>query len=217
MIEEANGVKFYSENDMILQWMRKEKREFEPETGAFIREVMASRDGAFVDVGASTGWYAVPIAVSGREVHAFEPNPPVMERLIANADLNGAKIWCHAVAASKSSGRVVFFRNPQVPLTSGGSIEAATCRNPQRIEVMSTTIDDALQSVVPALLKIDVEGHELAVLEGARGLILAHRPHMVLEANSEAHFDALDAWLAGIGGYNWVQADTRNMLCSPAY
>ena len=38
---------------------------------------------------------------------------------------------------------------------------------------------------------------------------------MVLEANTDAHFDALDRWLKD-HAYTWKQADTRNMLCSPS-
>jgi len=66
-----------------------------------------------------------------------------------------------------------------------------------------------------SLLKIDVEGHETAVLKGAERLIAVSRPSIVLEANTPRHEKALAGWCAA-NDYTYVIADERNMLCSPA-
>jgi len=210
-IHEANGARFIAANDMIVAWERKTGATFEPETTAWMFEKMAQREGAFVDVGAATGWFTIPMILRGYEAHSFEPNPAVAARLRDNAVLNNVELNLCEAAASVSKGDKVLFRNPRVPLTSGGSIEAATCSGPQRVTVRGVRIDDEVQGPV-ALIKIDVEGHELSVLSGARAIIEGQRPPLVLEANTDGHRDVLAAWIEA-RGYSWRMADTRNMLC----
>lgn len=212
---EANGARFIAENDMIVRWCRKEQRPFEPETTAFIFDVMKD-GGQFVDVGAATGWFSIPLALRGCRSVAFEPNCRVFDRLKANIALNEVEALVEAmpVAVSNTMGTATFWHNPDVPLTSGGSIEAPTCRRPLQETVRTVTLDMALVGLVAKLIKIDVEGHERLVLDGARRVIAEHRPHLVLEANTPAAHDILAAWLDE-NGYTWTAADERNMLCRP--
>jgi len=210
MTYEANGARFIAKDDMIVRWCRETGQPFEPETTEFI----FGATGTFVDVGASTGWFSIPMALRGHKVEAFEPNPAVFRRLSDNADLNGAVIAMHHAAASDKGDSVTMWINPAVPLTSGGSIERATCARPKRIEVQAVRLDDALSGDV-SLIKIDVEGHEMAVLRGAEKTVERCRPHLVLEANTPDHCAALALWLDA-HGYSWRRADHRNMLCSPS-
>ena len=55
-----------------------------------------------------------------------------------------------------------------------------------------------------SLIKIDVEGAEAQVLEGAQELIERDKPHLLLEANSADHLDLLVSWL-GPRGYSFYQ------------
>lgn len=210
-IYEANGARFIAANDMIVAWARKTSCAFEPVTTAWMFDKMDVREGAFVDVGASTGWFTIPMILRGYAVYSFEPNPAVASRLRDNAVLNGVELNLREAAASVSDGEKLFFRNPRVPLTSGGSIESATCNGPQRITVQGVRLDDVVQGPV-ALIKIDVEGHELSVLSGARSIVEGQRPALVLEANTDGHRDVLAAWVEA-RGYSWRMADERNMLC----
>ena len=77
---------------------------------------------------------------------------------------------------------------------------------------MIVTLDRMVQDK-PALIKIDVEGHEMSVLEGAYRLIDMYRPALVLEANSEKHFQQLEAWLDS-RKYVHHRADQRNILAT---
>jgi FkbM family methyltransferase len=212
-IHQANGARFIAADDMIVAWERRERRPFEPETTAFLRHRWR-RGALFVDAGASTGWFAIPAALAGATVWAFEPFVAARRRLFDNAVLNGVDFAFSSEALSDRSGASTFWRNPRVRLTSGGSIARPGCRQPVKETVATTTLDGALRGMRAAVVKIDVEGHEAAVLEGARQS-LAHRPPLVLEANDAACVERLDAWLAEFGGYAWRMADGRNMLCSP--
>lgn len=215
-IFEANGCRFIADDDMIVRWCRQTGKQFEPETTAWMFGVMAERDGAFIDVGASTGWFSIPMAIRGREVHAYEPNKRVFPRLLENAALNGVTISAHPYALSQDAGEAVFWHNPHVLLTSGGSIEVATCHRPQSDAVETRRFDDEAAASLPiALIKIDVEGHEAAVLDGATETIIWRwRPRLMLEANTKKHEAVLAAWL-NQAGYEYAKADDRNMLCTP--
>lgn len=213
---EANGARFIAADDMIVKWCRKNRREFEPETTAFIFAVLKEHGGAFVDVGASTGWFSIPAALRGADVVSVECNPRVFARLGENIGLNegaGERIVSYCAAASRRSGEATFFSNPALPLTSGGSIQAATCAGPIRETVTTVTLD-SLSLAGVSLMKIDVEGHELAALDGAAELIKESRPALVLEANTRSHREQLEHWLT-LNGYDWEAADQRNMLCRP--
>ncbi|MBC7282567.1 FkbM family methyltransferase [Hoeflea sp.] len=215
-IHEANGVKFHAANDMIVAWERAENRHFEPETTAWMLDKMAENEGIFLDIGASTGWFSVLFASLGREVVAFEPNPRPAQRLRDNAELNWVSVELHEAAASDRVGNAELHHNPGLPLTSGASLEADVRprANTGIIKVPTLTVDSVIGERQVALMKIDVEGHELAVLHGAFVVLENWRPHMVLEANTDAHFAQLDEFLKS-HGYEWVRADERNMLCAP--
>jgi FkbM family methyltransferase len=201
-----------AQDDMIVRWIRQTGKPFEPVTTPWLLEQMEKRDGAFVDVGASTGWFAVPMAKRGYPVIAFEPNARSATRLLDNCELNGVTITLHQVAATNRDGQTVFTHNPRWPLTSGGSLEHVAANKAQ--DIVGCARLDALVDVPVAVLKIDVEGHEMAVLEGAEKLIETYRPAILLEANTPQHAVRLAGWLVD-HHYTYRRADERNMLCEP--
>lgn len=222
---EANDARFIAKDDMIVAWLRDAPgREFELETTRFIFDVLADRPGRFVDVGASTGWFTVPVALSLTDVIAIEPNPRAAARLRANMELNGltaegAGGWLVTLieaAASDRIGRAVLHHNPALPLTSGASLETHIRPRANRasLEVATVTVDHAVAGREVALIKIDVEGHELAVLAGAAATVADCRPALILEANTTAEANGLASWLAA-NNYDWHHADDRNLLCLP--
>lgn len=217
----ANGAKFIAADDMIVRYERREKKVFEPETWKFIQSQLASRPeehegGIFVDIGAATGWFTIPVALSGVQVVAFEANSRVAERLRQNLVLNDLDSSCVEVvnmAASNKRGQTTFWYNGGLPLTSGGSIEVATCGSPKS-EIVPTMAVDQWVRIRVSLMKIDVEGHEVKVLEGAEETIRRWKPPLVLEANTEKHEKALRPILQA-HGYSYIKADVRNLLAVP--
>lgn len=124
-----------------------------------------------VDVGANVGSYTLLAAgVSGATVHAFEPVPATFERLIRNVRVNDltSRVTCSRRAMGAAAGVVLMESHRdsmnQV-IVEGGPVTSGA------IEVELSTLDEALPTVTPTLLKIDVEGFEREVLSGASELL----------------------------------------------
>jgi FkbM family methyltransferase len=155
-----------------------------------IRAALASTlrgDGIYVDVGANRGQLladAVRFAPRARHV-AFEPIPALaaeLARAFPQVDCRqralGASVqearFCHFTTLDGWSG---LRRNPAVSDAQG---------RPQYITVAVSTLDRELSELEPRVVKIDVEGAELAVLEGGRSLLERVRPLVIFEHVSSA-------------------------------
>lgn len=138
----------------------------------------------FVDVGANLGFFSLRIAQrlkeAGGRVLAFEPQPAMMEMMRRTLHLNGLSeaVELHPFALSDRNGTTVF----EVPVShrGGAHIPSALTRRWQSKREEPTESREielrTFDSVVPAdfacdLVKIDVEGHELEVLRGMRGVL----------------------------------------------
>ena len=131
----------------------------------------------FVDCGANLGLWslaAAPLVGESGKVVAFEPNPATFRRLRDHAR-PAPTIEVHHVAVADRPGVLRF--------DPGQSHNVSRVTEDGSLEVPATTLDDALTDP-PTGIKIDVEGHELAVLRGA-SQVLAARPWLVLEFNAE--------------------------------
>jgi FkbM family methyltransferase len=167
-----------------------------------IRAILASAlgvDGTYVDVGTNRGQVleeAVRIAPRGRHV-AFEPIPELAAQ-VARA-FPGVECRALAIGARREQAQFCHFqgmdgwsglrRSPQVRDAQG---------RPRYITVEVSTLDEELARLTPQVVKIDVEGAELAALQGGRGLLARARPHVILEhvAEAAALYDARpdDVW-----------------------
>lgn len=136
-----------------------------------------------VDVGANVGrWSESMLAAAseaGREtdlrLHAFEPDSRAFVRL-AEA-LDGASASLNRTALSDRQGTSPFHVVAPAAGTNSLYPGPGTTHAAQE-NVITTTLDSyARQSGVArfALVKIDAEGHDLAVLRGARALLAEHR------------------------------------------
>ena len=130
-----------------------------------------SRIGAdtFLDIGANIGFYAIILAtnVSLEKIVAFEPDARNMASLTDNIALNDLAdlIEVHQLAASSHDGALGFQPGPD---NSTGQSKVVIGEEGAE-SVNAVTIDDFLSLADRAIgIKIDVEGHELDVLEGMR-------------------------------------------------
>src|SRR5438067_955982 len=146
-----------------------------------IRHLVESGTTA-VDIGASVGMYAAEMARYAGKVVAFEANPEVANFARSVAVPNVELI---NVALSSRAGQTML----TVPLTARGRAvtelasiapKAPSQENVVTIDVETRRLDDFPISNC-SFIKIDVEGHEEAVLDGASALIAAQRPVLMIE------------------------------------
>lgn len=159
----------------------------------------------FLDVGAQIGYHSLAIASNMDSaqvcVYAFEPNPANQVRMQTILDKNpelAKRIELVKVALSDSNDtrEFNFSDNVDSGYSFGGFLENASPPAEQgsyeqagfKVQAVRTqTLDDFLSenpSVAPDLIKIDVEGAEVAVLKGAERTLKNHRPCMLLEVHS---------------------------------
>jgi FkbM family methyltransferase len=160
------------------------------------------RGGVFYDIGANLGFFSLLGAhLAGlREgrVYAFEAAPDNAEAIRSNAQLNAVPnvvVIPKAVSSGAGVGRL------QIVDDQSWSKLAEYGDHPhteQVIEVELVSIDDLVQAgaiAPPTLVKIDVEGAELAVLEGMQATIAQHRPAIICELH-DTHRDFVAAMAA---------------------
>lgn len=162
----------------------------------------------FYDVGAHIGFYSLIAArLIGPVGHviAFEPDPDNAEIARENAAKNGfagVTVVCKAISdrdaivrfrrsagdgSSRMSGMVIRENRPGIPESEILSCEAISL--------------DSFSSSHPApdLAKIDVEGAELQVLEGARSLLKQKKPVLLIEVHDAKNIPAVRSLLSGFG------------------
>jgi FkbM family methyltransferase len=137
-----------------------------------------------VDVGANKGaylyWMRRAVGPAGA-VYAFEPQPGLARYLeTARQCMGWENVSVREVALSDAAGR----RPLHVPgreNSPGASLEAAVGGNAREVDV--DTLDHQLEGAGPIrLVKVDVEGHELAVFRGASRTLSAQRPALLFES-----------------------------------
>jgi FkbM family methyltransferase len=160
-----------------------------------------------VDVGANVGVHTVRLArLVGQagEVIAFEPDPDLVQRTHRNIALNRlGNVRIVSAAASDQAGEMQLYRPS--PWDTNRA-RASLMHHPYLTGVTTTvpvvTIDDICVGEPVTLIKIDVEGHEAAVVRGAADTIDRHRPAIVFEYAPEMLDDSAQSpfgWLAERG------------------
>ncbi len=141
---------------------------------------------AFLDLGANAGLFSLIgwkiVGLSGR-VTSVDPDPVNHEALSELIELNGCKNWkiCQ-VAVSDSEGTSPFSRSkPGAPMGKLGTVAGA-----ETFDVKLTTLDHLVAEIgVPDVIKVDIEGAEVAALRGAKKLLAEHAPKWLIELHSD--------------------------------
>jgi FkbM family methyltransferase len=165
---------------------------------------LCDRRRTTVDVGAFTGTYTVGAALYSRKVIAVEPQPAqaralrrampdnvtVVEAALSN--VTGAGVLRMATAAGGSMSHLVKASQPQGSAAESEGVE---------IEVRMLRLDELTADEI-GFVKIEAEGHELEVLQGALRTIERDKPAFVVEAEDRFNKGAvprLSGYLAEFG------------------
>ena len=209
---------------VVRGWFRPQGREAridardDANTTRILRRVLTANSHV-ADVGANAGTFlarVVRLAPNGRHV-AFEPLPHLADALRRAFP----HVSVHAAAVAETAGELEFAHVVRCPAFSGlkRRTDLPADEVVETIRVPVVALDVALPPDFPlTLLKIDVEGAELAVLRGAAGTLARCRPWVLFEhglggvatygttsAEVLAEFDRaglcvwnLDDWLKGL-------------------
>ena len=178
------------------------RAEFDPAFFLPLKKILRPGD-VFLDVGANVGYYsmlALDLVGSDGVVHAFEIDPRPLRCLrksIATERIPNLRV--HEVAVGNQIGRAKLVRESDCGnshLTSGHSAVG--------MDVGMTTLDSwHAEQCKPRIraIKLDIEGGELAALQGASQLLLDEAPAIVCEAwdNVEPAFSKAALFLRELG------------------
>jgi len=168
---------------LLYRGLKARYRDQKAELGTLARAL--SRGDIAVDVGANKGSYTWGLARAAGRVVAFEPQRALAGKLAKACGAAGlSNVRVEAAGVSAKSGRLTL-NIPGDGDSPDASFEAHAERRggAHRIEVPTYALDDYFRDEAARIgaIKIDVEGHEAAVLEGAAGLIAKHHPAIVVE------------------------------------
>lgn len=135
------------------------------------------------DLGANVGYVSLLLARAvgaGGQVFAFEPLPANQARLRRNLELNPrVNVALIPAAAADASGRAAFALHGSDDM---GHLHSAGSLTDKSIKVETLALDAFAKShPAPSLVKIDVEGAELLVLQGMQQLLRTQQPILFIE------------------------------------
>jgi FkbM family methyltransferase len=143
------------------------------------------------DIGANIGLYALAVAKAGLQnrIYAFEPNPETFSKLSANLALNklSGRVEFMQVAVGNTNGESLFMLSSEHERSSFFQSNAAfgNAKVKRAVKVDVRTLDSLIEQLLPPQhIKIDAEGSEVMVLEGAEQTIRRYKPLLYIEPHS---------------------------------
>ncbi|MER6078598.1 FkbM family methyltransferase [Streptomyces sp. NPDC001833] len=195
---------------------------------------LAARNSTIADVGAHVGYFSMIAAHANpkAKVHSFEPVDQIHARLSVNVRSNGVQnVKLHQAGVSSEPGWAdISVRFSGNLLSTGSTLEGGAAPDAQQKRIQLLTLDEVFAETRLDLVKIDVEGHEMSVLRGARQVLKRDRPTLVMEALVDADLNDLVAEFEPLGyDVHWIAEHdgalvpwneprpphTRNLLFAP--
>jgi len=158
-------------------------------------DLFLTENSNVIDVGANIGTHAVYFSrkCTNGNVIAIEPQIYIFEMLAANIVINGCynAIPVHAGAASKAGVAKMVNINPFVEHKINYGEFKVNNNTDNGVETNLVTLDRYIDLNRFNLIKLDVEGLEVDVLDGAKKLLKAHQPYLYIEFNNKKGNDEL--------------------------
>ena len=203
------------------------KQQLEPGIRRLVSDIARELDlqndqGFFFDVGANVGLYTWEVSkvCPYRKILAFEPDPKnikLLEKTLSGANLQNLEI-CKC-ALSNQVGEISFFQDKLTSATGcvAGKdkpwVEKYLNSSANEITVQTKTLDSVVvEDKTPSLIKIDVEGHEVEVLQGGTNTLTKVKPLLIIESFPPNQLTVL-TFLDEIG-YKSLDADRHTSIDS---
>lgn len=179
----------------------------------------------FVDIGANVGFYSCMAGVMGKQVVACEPQPRNLRFLYRNLlDNHVDDVECHPVALAAKPGLLTLYgaSGTGASLLSGWAGYSDKTQQVVPVNTVDLILGDRFDSQ-KLTIKIDVEGAEYGVLQGAsRTLLMTPRPTWFVEiALTEFHPSGMNPDYLNTfklffdAGYKVHTADTAHVAVTP--
>ena len=170
---------------------------FEKSTAATLRTLVKAGD-TVLDIGANVGAHTLGLAKAvgpAGKVFAFEPADFAFRKLLRNLELNPE------LQKRTQASQVMLGADVDKPLAAGiyaswplEKVDAVHPKHRGRFVSTQGAVADTLDGFVERhgiaqidLIKMDVDGNELPVLQGGPGVLQKHRPTIVLEMSPYVH------------------------------
>lgn len=183
-----------------LSWVRDRLAPYYAEPELRLLPALCAPGEAAFDIGANSGIYTFWLCRTVAHVTAFEPNPALAALLASKfaAPVAAGRLRVEGCALSDGEGSIAL----HVPEFSAlASVEAGAVdahgKTVAAVSVPRATLDRFDDGTPVGFLKIDVEGHEAAVIRGGLRLIGRHRPTILVEAE-ERHSPGTLATVRGL-------------------
>jgi FkbM family methyltransferase len=198
---------FWRRKYRILQYLGASRPEIE------LARSLCDPNRISLDIGADVGEFSIAMVASSRSVIAFEPRPAQARVLAAMFEAAGAAVRVEPLALSDRPGvtamRVWEAEPGRSTIDIDNALDDADGSSVESVDVQIRRLDD-LQFGDVGFVKIDVEGHELAVLRGAVETLTRNRPALLVEAEDRHHPRAVATtaeFLAELGYTGYFELD----------
>jgi FkbM family methyltransferase len=176
-IPKRNGLRLAKYGGKLLLFPSSEDPFFDD---VFLRNVYyryePRKDHILFDVGAHMGFFTVKMASRVKKVIAFEPDPYNFEFLCANIQYNGSyNVIAFNYALGSENSSLFLNRN-----YGYGRTRLTKTNTGLKVEVKKLDSIVKQLGVCPNVIKIDVEGSEMKVLEGAKVTLARCRPRLII-------------------------------------
>jgi len=146
-----------------------------------------------IDVGVYRGVYSYKLSKEFNQIHSFEPNPllfPYLNKYLTKIITN-MTLYNYALSNKNEltnlkiphRGKSIFKNNFEEIYKLGCATihETNNFEKFNNYEVECKKLDDVIKDKEISFIKIDVEGHELSVIEGANNIINKYKPTLLVE------------------------------------
>ena len=187
---------FFPEGFLLKRRLQRSiKRNDEQEINLVKKFIKSGTDS--IDVGVYRGVYSYEMSKYSEKVHSFEPNPIIFKYINKNLKKFIKNIHLYNFALSNQNKTI----NLKIPIRNSNSnkeifeeyyeMGKATIHNEnnfenyENFEIQTKKIDELSFDNKISFIKIDVEGHELEVIEGAKNTIKRHKPILLVEIEKQ--------------------------------
>ena len=186
-----------------LNMMCRENLKYWESSSREIFSILSLTSKCAVDIGSYTGVYTLVAAKTNNKIQtiSFEPNPELYAALVKNIKINRLKNFnLEQLALDKEIGSAILYLNHE-RYTSVGSLIKSSAAGKQ-INVNKITLDAYCEENKVDfidLMKIDVEGYEINILEGSKVTLEKYSPIILMEALTTSSLESQHLYLNQFG------------------